>query len=79
MSYYEKLVLWRLQWMYAAHLSPVRTLEMTIYIPKNERLIRGWLTSLKKKGYVNRVGSRRSGGWKPTTIPAGIGALVEAV
>ncbi len=74
MTHYEKLVLFRLQCLYADKLSPVKPAMIFSVIPKNERLVWGWLNSLQKKGHVARIGARRGGGWMPTTLPAGIAA-----
>jgi len=80
MSRYELLIFNKLNDLFWAEASPrpVKTIHMTLYIPKHERAIRQTLAGLRERGYVKRVGTRKQGGWVPAWLPPmTVAALVK--
>lgn len=69
MTRYELIIFNKLNDLFWGDCRPVKTIHMTLYIPKHERAIRQTLRELSNRGYIQRVGPRKSGGWVPAWLP----------
>lgn len=69
MTRYELIIFNKLNDLFWGDCRPVKTIHMTLYIAKHERAIRQTLSALREKGYIQRVGTRKQGGWVPAWLP----------
>jgi predicted transcriptional regulator len=66
LTQFEKIVLQMVDQFYRDLQGPVRTLLIADHMSKHDRIVRGILVRLEKRGEVVRKGQR--GGWMPARV-----------